>query len=322
VISVSQLTKAYGHVTAVDHISFDVQRGQIVGFLGPNGAGKSTTLKMLTCYLPPTSGTATVNGFDIFHQSHEVRENLGYLPENTPLYTEMKVSEYLDFRGRLRGMDRPTRVKRIDYVVERCWLGNVRDRVIGRLSKGYRQRVGLADSLLHNPAVLILDEPTVGLDPTQIRETRKLIRDLGGDHTVLLSTHILPEVEAVCDRAVVIASGKLVAQGTPEELRTSRRMSARVLVECKGPAKEVESALSRVSGVTKVEVLTPHASADKNYNTFALRPREGQDVREEAASTVTRNGWPLREIRLEHATLEEFFVQVTAQQAQAKGQTE
>jgi ABC-2 type transport system ATP-binding protein len=322
VISVSQLTKSYGHVTAVDHISFDVARGQIVGFLGPNGAGKSTTLKMLTCYLPPTSGTATVNGFDIFHQSHEVRENLGYLPENTPLYTEMKVSEYLDFRGRLRGMDRAARNKRIDYVVERCWLGNVRDRVIGRLSKGYRQRVGLADSLLHNPAVLILDEPTVGLDPTQIRETRKLIRDLGGDHTVLLSTHILPEVEAVCDRAVVIASGKLVAQGTPEELRTSRRMSARVLIECKGPAKEVESALSRVSGVSKVEVLTPHASADKNYNTFALRPREGQDVREEAASTVTRNGWPLREIRLEHATLEEFFVQVTAQQAQAKGQTE
>ncbi len=321
-ISVSQLTKAYGHVMAVDHISFEVERGQIVGFLGPNGAGKSTTLKMLTCYLPPTSGTAKVNGFDIFHESHEVRENLGYLPENTPLYTEMKVSEYLDFRGRLRGMDRASRKKRIDYVVERCWLGNVRERVIGRLSKGYRQRVGLADSLLHNPAVLILDEPTVGLDPTQIRETRKLIRDLGGDHTVLLSTHILPEVEAVCDRAVVIASGKLVAQGTPEELRTSRRMSARVLVECRGPVREVESALTRVSGVSKVEMLTADASADKNYTTFALRPRDGQDVREEVASTVTRNGWPLREIRLEHATLEEFFVQVTAQQAQGKGQNE
>ena len=317
-ISVSQLTKTYGHVTAVDRISFDVARGQIVGFLGPNGAGKSTTLKMLTCYLPPTSGTATVNGFDIFHQSHEVREHLGYLPENTPLYTEMKVSEYLDFRGRLRGMDRGGRGKRIDYVVERCWLGAVRNRVIGHLSKGYRQRVGLADALLHNPAVLILDEPTVGLDPTQIRETRKLIKDLGGDHTVLLSTHILPEVEAVCDRAVVIASGKLVAQGTPEELRTSRRMSARVLVECRGPAREVESALSRVSGVAKVDVLEPAASADRQYTTFALRPREAQDVREEVASTVIRNGWPLREIRLEHATLEEFFVQVTARQAQGK----
>ena len=319
-ISVSQLTKVYGHVTAVDRISFEVGRGQIVGFLGPNGAGKSTTLKMLTCYLPPTSGSARVNGFDIFHQSHEVRENLGYLPENTPLYTEMKVSEYLDFRGRLRGMDRASRRKRMDYVVERCWLGNVRERVIGHLSKGYRQRVGLADALLHNPAVLVLDEPTVGLDPTQIRETRKLIRDLGGDHTVLLSTHILPEVEAVCDRAVVIASGKLVAQGTPEELRTSRRMSARVLVECRGPAKEVEAALGRVSGVSKVEILNGDgAGGDGKYVTAAIRPEEQRDVREEVARTVIQHGWPLREIRLEHATLEEFFIQVTASQAMAGG---
>jgi ABC-2 type transport system ATP-binding protein len=273
---------------------------------------------MLTCYLPPTSGTATVNGYDIFHQSLEVRENLGYLPENTPLYTEMKVEEYLDFRGRLRGMPRDERRKRIDYVVERCWLGNVRTRVIGHLSKGYRQRVGLADALLHNPAVLILDEPTVGLDPTQIRETRKLIKDLGGDHTLLLSTHILPEVEAICSRAIIIASGKIVAQGTPEELRSSRRMQARVLVECRGPAREVESALSRVSGVGKVEAVHGDGG-DRNYVTFALRPRESHDIREEVASTVIRNGWPLREIRLEHATLEEFFVQVTAQQAVAKG---
>jgi len=317
VISVQQLTKAYGNVLAVDHVSFEVAKGQIVGFLGPNGAGKSTTLKMLTCYLPPTSGTATVNGFDIFHQSQQVREHLGYLPENTPLYTEMKVEEYLDFRGRLRGMDGEARRKRIDYVVERCWLQAVRKRVIGHLSKGYRQRVGLADSLLHNPAVLILDEPTVGLDPTQIRETRKLIKDLGGDHTVLLSTHILPEVEAICDRAIVIASGKIAAQGTPEELRQSRRMQARVLVECKGPAREVEAALSRVSGVMKVEALDGH-NADRHFVSFAIRPREGQDVREEVASTVIRNGWPLREVRLEHATLEEFFVQVTANQAMAK----
>jgi ABC-2 type transport system ATP-binding protein len=311
------LTKAYGHVLAVDQVSFDVSKGQIVGFLGPNGAGKSTTLKMLTCYLPPTSGTASVNGYDIFHQSQQVREHLGYLPENTPLYTEMKVEEYLDFRGRLRGMDREARRKRIDYVVERCWLQAVRKRVIGHLSKGYRQRVGLADALLHNPAVLILDEPTVGLDPTQIRETRKLIRDLGGDHTVLLSTHILPEVEAICDRAIVIARGRIAAQGTPEELRQSRRLAARVLVECKGPAREVEAALSRVSGVAKVEGVNIDGG-DRHYVSFALRPREGHDVREEVASTVIRHGWPLREVRLEHATLEEFFVQVTAQQAEAK----
>jgi len=311
-IEVRELSKAYGTTLAVDRVSFDVPKGQIVGFLGPNGAGKSTTLRMLTCYLPPTSGGATVNGFDIFHQSEDVRENLGYLPENVPLYTEMKVTEYLDFRGRLRKMDRATRRKRIDYVLERCWLKNVQKRVIGHLSKGYRQRVGLADSLLHNPPVLILDEPTVGLDPTQIRETRKLVKDLGGDHTVMLSTHILPEVEAVCDRAIVIAGGRIVAQGSPEELRASRRMQARVLVECKAPQQELQQVLSRVSGVSDVET----KSAD-GYVTAAVRPKDGYDVREETARTVIQHGWPLREIRLEHATLEEFFIQVTANQAVA-----
>jgi ABC-2 type transport system ATP-binding protein len=319
VISVKGLTKAYGNVLAVDHISFEVPKGQIVGFLGPNGAGKSTTIRMLTCYMPPTSGGATVNGFDIFHQSEQVRESLGYLPENVPLYTEMKVHEYLDFRGRLRKMDRDTRRKRIDYAIERCWLGNVRGRIIGHLSKGFRQRVGLADALLHNPAVLILDEPTVGLDPSQIRETRKLIKDLGGEHTVLLSTHILPEVEAVCDRAIVIAGGRIVAQGSPDELRTSRRMAARVLVECKGPPTEVQNVLSRVSGVSKVDIVSDGQS-DGKYVTAAIRPKEAYDVREEVARTVIQHGWPLREIRLEHATLEEFFVQVTATQAMAKAE--
>src|SRR4051812_19431746 len=254
---------------AVDRISFEVPQGQIVGFLGPNGAGKSTTLKILTCYLPPTSGGATIAGFNIFHQSEQVREKSGYLPENCPLYTEMKVEEYLDFRGRLRGMERDLRRKRIDYVVERAWLSSVRRKTIGHLSKGYRQRVGLADALLHNPPVLILDEPTVGLDPAQIRESRKLIRELGGDHTVMLSTHILPEVEAVCDRAIIIAGGKIVAQGTPDELRASRRMDARVMVECRGPAKEVETALSRVSGVHSVEIMNGHDN-DK-YITAGVR---------------------------------------------------
>jgi ABC-2 type transport system ATP-binding protein len=318
VIAVSRLTKIYGQVLAVDGISFDVAKGQIVGFLGPNGAGKSTTLRMLTCYLPPTSGGATINGFDIFHQSQEVRANLGYLPENVPLYTEMRVEEYLDFRGRLRKMDRPSRRSRIDYVVERCWLTNVRKRIIGHLSKGYRQRVGLADSLLHNPAVLILDEPTVGLDPTQIRETRKLIKDLGGQHTMLLSTHILPEVEAVCDRAIIIAGGRIVAQGSPDELRASRRLTARVLVECRGPAEQVKNALARVSGVNRVELLDADGRAGDKFITAAVRPKEAYDVREEIARTVIQNGWPLREIRLEHATLEEFFVEVTAHQAVGK----
>lgn len=304
---------------AVDRVSFQVNKGEIVGFLGPNGAGKSTTIKMLTCYMPPTSGGASVNGFDIFKQSEQVRENLGYLPENVPLYTEMRVEEYLDFRGRLRKMDRASRQKRIDYVCERCWLTKVRRRQIGHLSKGFRQRVGLADALLHDPPVLIFDEPTVGLDPTQIRETRKLIRELAGKHTVMLSTHILPEVEAVCDRAIVIAGGKIVAQGTPDELRTSRRMTARVLVECRGPAKEVETALERVSGVGKVELLDGEGNGQ--YVVAALRPKEGYDIREEVARTVIQHGWPLREIRLEAATLEEFFVQVTANQAVAKAES-
>ncbi|HYO11245.1 MAG TPA: ABC transporter ATP-binding protein, partial [Tepidisphaeraceae bacterium] len=277
------------------------------------GAGKSTTIKILTCYQPPTSGGATVNGFDIFKQSEQVRESLGYLPENTPLYPEMKVEEYLDFRGRLRKMDRATRKQRIGYVLDRCWLNNVRRRAISHLSKGFRQRVGLADALLHDPPVLILDEPTVGLDPTQIRETRKLIRELGGKHTVMLSTHILPEVEAVCDRAIFIAGGRIVAQGSPEELRSSRRMQARVLVECRGPKQEVEHVLGRVSGVGKVELI----SNGDQYVTAALRPKDGYDIREEVARTVIQHGWPLREIRLESATLEEFFVQVTANQAMA-----
>ena len=321
-IAVRELTKVYGQTLAVDHISFEVSRGQIVGFLGPNGAGKSTTLKMLTCYLPPTSGGATVNGFDIFHQSMQVRQNLGYLPENVPLYTEMKVVEYLEFRGRLRKMERAQLRKRIEYVVERCWLKGVERKTIGHLSKGYRQRVGLADALLHNPAVLILDEPTVGLDPTQIRETRKLIKDLGGHHTVILSTHILPEVEATCDRAIVIAAGRIVAQGSPDELRASRRMTARVLVECRGPEKEVSNVLARVSGVNKVEVLSTADGQDKagnnGYITAALRAKEGYDIREEVARTLIQHGWPLREIRLEHASLEEFFIQVTADQAMAR----
>jgi ABC-2 type transport system ATP-binding protein len=297
VIVVRELTKVYGQTLAVDHISFEVGKGQIVGFLG-----------------------ATVNGFDIFHQSEQVRENLGYLPENVPLYTEMKVREYLDFRARLRRMDRATRRQRIDYVLERCWLKPVEHKTISHLSKGYRQRVGLADALLHNPAVLILDEPTVGLDPTQIRETRKLIKDLGGHHTVILSTHILPEVEATCDRAIVISAGRIVAQGSPDELRASRRLTARVLVECRGPRAEIEAALLRVSGVSKVEILDGESrnGSEAKYVTAALRAKDGYDIREEAARTVIQHGWPLREIRLEHATLEEFFVQVTADQAAAR----
>ncbi len=310
-ISVTRLTKTYGPVVAVDQVSFEVKAGQIVGFLGPNGAGKSTTLRMLTTYLPPTSGQAHIDGLDVFHDSMKVRQILGYLPENVPLYGEMRVDEYLEFRGRLRKMERATRRHRIDHVCSTCWLTEVRRRPIAQLSKGYRQRVGLADALLHNPKVLILDEPTVGLDPAQIRETRKLIRGLGGQHTILLSTHILSEVETVCDHALIIAGGKIVAHGSPDELRSSRRMQARVLVECRGPTEEIQNVLARLSGVSKVVALD--GKTHDGFITLAVRPREQYDVREEIAHTVIQHGWPLREIRLEHATLEEFFVQVTAQ---------
>src|SRR6188472_3590800 len=225
-IVVQELTKYYGEYPAVRGVSFEVPKGTVVGFLGPNGAGKSTTMRILAGYLTATSGRASIDGRDVFWDPIEARRRIGYMPENCPLYPDMRVDEYLWFRGGLKGLGRSARKQRSGYVLERCWLTDVRRQLIGTLSKGYRQRVGLADALLANPPVLILDEPTVGLDPTQIREVRKLIKELGGKHTIMLSTHILPEVEAVCDRAIVIAGGKIVAQGTPEELRSSRRMAA------------------------------------------------------------------------------------------------
>jgi len=303
-ISVERLTKAYGNFLAVDHISFNVPSGTIVGFLGPNGAGKTTTIRMLTCFMPPTSGTAKVAGHDVFHESLKVRENIGYLPESTPLYTEMRIREYLEFRGKLRGLDRDTRRKRIEHVAERCWLKDRLDSVIGTLSKGYRQRVGIADALLHNPPVLVLDEPTVGLDPSQIREARKLIADLAGDHTVLLSTHILQEVEMVCQRVIIIARGKIVAQGTPEELKN--KAGAGIRLEVRGPSDQVRSALMAVPGIEKVDVESTGA-----VGRFTLQGKTSVEVREQIAGTISQRGWALREMRAEGATLEEFFVKIT-----------
>ncbi|WP_020475071.1 ABC transporter ATP-binding protein [Zavarzinella formosa] len=222
-IHVEHLTKFYGDYAAVKDVSFDVDRGQVVGFLGPNGAGKSTTMRMLTGYLTPTSGRASIDGKDVFWDPIAARRKIGYLPESCPLYTEMRVEEYLHFRGGLKGMNRRETVQRSNFVMERCWLKEVRRQLIGTLSKGFRQRVGLADALLANPAVLILDEPTVGLDPTQIIETRKLIKELGADHTVLLSTHILPEVEMTCDSVIIIYQGQVAVQGTLDGVRAIHR---------------------------------------------------------------------------------------------------
>ncbi len=309
-IVVKNLTKTYGRFPAVNNISFEVPRGSIVGFLGPNGAGKTTTIRMLTCFLPPTSGTASVAGFDVFSQSMEVRSRIGYLPENAPTYTEMRVQEYLAYRGRLRGISRSTLKQRVESVAEKCWLGERLRWPIGTLSKGYRQRLGIADALLNNPQVLILDEPTVGLDPTQIRETRKMLADLAGQHTVLLSTHILSEVELTCQRVIIIGRGQILAQGTPEELKqeSARRNSsgAKLVVEVRGPTQQVKMALGAMPAVENVEVLS-----DGPVCTLSLSGKLDGALRELIASTVVGRGWALREMRTTGTSLEEFFVQIT-----------
>ncbi len=233
-ITVKELTKRYARNTAVDHISFQVEKGQIVGFLGPNGAGKTTTMRMLTCFLPPTSGGASVAGFDVLEQPFEVKRRIGYLPETPPLYLEMRTTEYLNFVGKIKGLRGPELGKRVDFVLDRCALTDVKEKVLGKLSKGYRQRVGLAQAIIHNPDVLILDEPTAGLDPKQINETRDLIKSLAGDHTIILSTHILPEVEQTCERVIIINKGKLVATDSVSNLQNRARGASSILVEVAG----------------------------------------------------------------------------------------
>jgi ABC-2 type transport system ATP-binding protein len=307
-IEVKNLSKSYGPFLAVDNISFRVEAGEIVGFLGPNGAGKSTTLRILTCYQPATGGSARVAGFDVFTQSMEVRRRIGYLPEGNPLYPEMRVREYLNFRGKLRGMDRSERGEGIKRVTERCWLGDFVERPIGQLSKGMKQRVGLADALLHDPDVVVLDEPTIGLDPNQIRETRKLIGDLAKRHTIILSSHILPEVEAVCERMIIIAGGKIRASGSINQIRDRITGASRLIAEIRGPKQEVESAIGAIQGVKHVE-----GKASDGWNRLRVDGVEGKDVREEIAGLCAHKNWGLRELRLEVGSLEEFFTQITAE---------
>jgi len=308
-IRVTNLTKRYGPVLAVDNISFHVERGGVVGILGPNGAGKSTTIRILTCYQPATQGSATIGGFDVFKDSMEVRRRVGYLPETTPLYPEMRVREFLHFRGKLRGLDRPERMDAIRMVVDRCWLGDFIDRPIGHLSKGMKQRVGLADAIMHDPDVLILDEPTLGLDPTQIRETRNLIKELGERHTILLSSHILHEVEQTCTRTIIIAAGKIVASGSPQELRDQLATQAKVIAEMKASKEEVETATQSLPGVDKIDL-----SASNGWVRLAIHAKDNHDVREDIYQMSKAKGWSLRELRREGASLEDFFIQVIAKQ--------
>ena len=309
-IKVNNLTKYYGDRKAVDNVSFTVDKGEIVGFLGPNGAGKSTTLRVLTCYQPASSGTATVAGYDVLTQSMQVRRLVGYLPESNPLYPEMRVSEYLNFRGRLRGMTRNERDAAIKRVSDRCWLGDFINRPIGQLSKGMKQRVGLADVLLHDPPVLILDEPTIGLDPNQIRETRRLVGELARKHTIILSSHILPEVEASCERMIIIAGGRIRASGSINEVRSRVMGASRLLAELKGPMQDIQQAIRKIPGVRDV-----NARVVDGWNRLRIESGEGRDVREEIAALAARSNWGLRDLRLEVGSLEEFFIQITAEAA-------
>ncbi len=317
-IKVEGLTKRYARNVAVDHISFQIEKGQIVGFLGPNGAGKTTTMRMLTCFMPPTDGSAEVAGFDILENPMEVKRRIGYLPESPPVYPEMEVIEYLNFVGRIKGVPKAGLAKRIDEVMEKCAIADVRRREIGKLSKGYRQRVGLAQAILHNPDVLILDEPTSGLDPHQIMETRDLIRGLSGDHTIILSTHILSEVEATCEHVIIIAKGKLVATDTVANL-TSRlhgaeMVSVEVAPHAPGPdghvfLSQVQQKLEQVAGVSRVL----HKETRDSRERFTVESLQGRQVRPELARAVIESGWNLNELRSVGLSLEEIFLQLTAE---------
>jgi ABC-2 type transport system ATP-binding protein len=303
VIHVSHLTKYYGDYAAIRDVSFDVPAGRVVGFLGPNGAGKTTTMRILAGYLTATSGRATIDGIDVFWRPLEVRQRIGYMPENCPLYPEMRVNEYLAFRAGVKGLHGGRRRQRIRYVLERCWLADVRRQLIGTLSKGYRQRVGLADALLADPPVLILDEPTVGLDPSQIRATRELIRELGKQHTILLSTHILPEVEMTCDSAIIIHRGRVVASGPLGELAGQAGQQARFFVDFDGTFDPAP--VRSLPGVVHVE-------REKSANLTRLRitTDEPGELPSRVSALAAERGWKLRELRPQRQTLEELFVRI------------
>lgn len=313
-IKVEGLTKRYARKVAVDNISFEVEKGQIVGFLGPNGAGKTTTMRVLTCFLPPTAGSAQVAGFDVTQYPMEVKKRIGYLPETPPLYPEMEVHEYLEFVGRIKGVPSSELAQRVTQVSEKCAVYDVRKTVIGKLSKGYRQRVGLAQAIIHNPDVLILDEPTAGLDPHQIIETRDLIQELAarGEHTIILSTHILPEVEQTCERVIIIAKGKLVATDTVENLTSRLRGAETVSVEIAADASlspvVVHQRLEQVPGVSRV---LPKDHREGRLH-FIVESLEGRHIRPALAKAVVDSGWNLNELHGVGLSLEEIFLQLTA----------
>ncbi len=306
-IAVTDLTKRYAGRTAVAGISFTVARGEIVGLLGPNGAGKSTTMRILSCFLPATSGTVRVAGFDVFYQSDEVRRRIGYMPENNPLYPEMRVREYLKFRARLKGLNRRRSRQRVTTVMEQCGLTEVDRRIIGQLSKGYKQRVGLADALVHEPELIILDEPTIGLDPHQIRAVRHLIKSLAQKHTVLISTHILPEAEMTCNRMLIMFDGKILAADTPDNLQRLMAGGSQIIAEIAAPADELREVFSQMPGVEQFDV----SPCEGEFQRCALTPRDGYDLRPAIFALVLERGWIMRELTRSRHSLEDIYVQVT-----------
>jgi ABC-2 type transport system ATP-binding protein len=316
VIEVQHLSKRYGPVTAVDDVSFRVERGEILGFLGPNGAGKTTTMRILTGYMPATTGKAIVAGFDVFDQPIEAKRRTGYLPETPPLYPDMTIVEYLNFVAKIKGVAAADRRHRVKTIMDRTRVAEMANRLCSKLSKGYRQRVGLAQALIHNPDVLILDEPTAGLDPKQIIETRDLIRELAGDHTIILSTHILPEVSQTCQRVVIINKGRVVAVDTPDNLTSRLRGSETMYVQVDASgnnATDVAPALGRVAGVTRV------AEADSRNGLlgYEVESESGRDIRRELARTIVSSGWGLTELRPMRMSLEEIFLSLTTDDAAA-----
>ena len=305
-IEVANLTKRYAGNTAVSDLSFSVGRGEIVGLLGPNGAGKSTTMRILSCFLPATSGTARVAGFDVFTQADEVRRRIGYMPENNPLHQEMRVREYLKFRARLKGLGLRRSRERVDVVLQQCDLTEVQKKIIGHLSKGYRQRVGLADALVHEPELIILDEPTIGLDPNQIRSVRQLIKDLGRTHTVLISTHILSEVEMTCNRVLIMRRGKVLLSDTSENLQKTMNDGV-IIAEVLAPEDALRTCWEEMAEIKHFDI----APTDGDFLRCALTPADGVDLRPQIFSTIAQRGWTLRELSRSRRSLEDIYLRVT-----------
>jgi len=312
VISVENLTKRYFTKTAIEGMSFRVEKGEILGFLGPNGAGKTTTMRIITGYMPSTDGTVKVDGFDVADQPLEVRRRIGYLPENPPLYTEMTVKGYLQFVAKLKGVTGARVQDDVNRAMDKVNITDVQDRIIAKLSKGYKQRVGIAQALLNDPPVLILDEPTIGLDPKQIQEVRELIKSLAGNHTVVLSTHILPEVEQTCHRVIIIDRGKIVAVDTPQNLRSQIQGGARVFIEVEGPAPDVLAAVKAMPGVAEVRIV----SQEESKGSFHIDVEGGKDIRRELARAIVQAGWGLLELQSEKMSLEDIFIKLTTAEAE------